>query len=178
MKFERIYITGIGGMGKTYFANELSKITGLKAYDLDDIVFKKDSYIREEDYVRDRKLNKLIERKRWIIEGSYTKQWVEPIIRNSDLVVLLRVKSSTAKKRILLRYFKNLGRKNRRKENLKDIFTMVSFVREKHHNKKAIAMKKMTNKFGRKMIVLNNKKDIRNFIENQKEVIINANQPK
>src|SRR3972149_11547628 len=103
MKYNKMFIIGIAGSGKTHLANKISKILKIKSYDLDKIVFRKKDFTRVKDLIRDEKVNKILNDKKWLIEGSYTSDWVIPIIKKSNLIVFLNVNILKAKKRLLFR---------------------------------------------------------------------------
>ena len=93
---------------------------------------------------REKKFRKISKRKKWIIEGAYSKSWTEPIIKNADLVILLDVKISTSKKRIIWRYIKRKLKKiTRDKETLKGMLELLKTLNRKDLvNKRTKAMAK------------------------------------
>ena len=91
MKVNKIYIFGLTTSGKSTLATSLSKKLKIKAYSLDDIVWKKKWTERFPKEVQKRKLRKIIVKKKWIIEGVHTHDWVKPVISKADQVIFLNI---------------------------------------------------------------------------------------
>jgi adenylate kinase family enzyme len=69
----KIHIIGASGIGKTYIATKLQKLMNSKAYDLDKIFWdqsKKKLFAREQAS-RTEKLNQVLSKEHWIVEGVY-----------------------------------------------------------------------------------------------------------
>ncbi len=167
MKLEKVFILGSAGSGKTNLAYKLSKKLKIKIFELDNIVFDLKKYIRLEESVRDKQLKTILKRKRWIIEGAYSKPWAYPIMKKADYILILDVKPIIAKKRIFLRYLKNKIVKSRRPERLKDLIELFGFI-DKSDLKIIVKKIKRINRNYKNKIVILRKKQINNFIKDLK----------
>ena len=83
----KIIILGCAGSGKTTYSRKLHEITGLPLIHLDNIWWKSDrSHISRDDF--DRKLNEILQRDEWIIDGDYSRTY-EPRFKACDTVIFL-----------------------------------------------------------------------------------------
>lgn len=165
MNYNRILIIGIAGSGKTYLANKISKILKIKEYDLDKIIFRKEDFTRVKDSTRNKRLNKILNNKKWLIGGSYTRNWIIPIIKKSDLIIFLNINHLRAKKRLLFRFIKRKIKKRQRYESLKDFFVLLKYSNKQVSKRKMNFSKRLTKKYKKKIIILKNKKEINNFLK-------------
>ncbi len=165
-KLNRIYIFGTGGAGKTRLANRLSKKLKIKTYDLDKLYFLEKYDKIQGKKKRGRLLIKISSKKKWIIEGVFSKKWVESAVKKSDLILILNFHPKIIKKRILLRYLK---RKffTRRKTNFKDTIKLLKYSK-KYEKGILLDQKKLAKKYNKKILVLKNKKQIGNLLNNIK----------
>ena len=86
MKHNKIFIIGTMGSGKTTLAERLSKELKIRHYGLDDVYYSKKYTKKRKEDVRERKLNELLKKKKWIIEGVFNN-WTEEIFKKADLVI-------------------------------------------------------------------------------------------
>ena len=83
----KIIVLGCSGSGKSTFAERLQKITKLPLYHLDNIWWKPDrTHISRDEF--DRKLDDLVNRDNWIIDGDYSRTY-EKRIAACDTVFFL-----------------------------------------------------------------------------------------
>lgn len=171
MKYNKILILGGICTGKTTLAKKISKILNIKTYEIDNIAYKRrDVHIKRLPKERDKKLKKILQRKKWILEGFYSRSWVYPIYRKADLIILLNIKLSTAKKRIMIRYLKRkfLTKKNKKiNKQLKTIVKLLKYM-GKDPKKYLKKEKRILKKFNKKPLILNNKKEIKDFVKSLK----------
>ena len=165
-QLKRIYIFGASGVGKTSFANKLSKILKIRNHDLDELYFlKKYDKVKGKEK-RDELLRKISNKKKWIIEGVFSKSWVEPAIKKADLVLILNFPTKTIRKRITLRYLK---RKffTKRKTNIKDTLKLVKYAKE-YPKKLFNKQKRLAKKYNKKVIIIKNNKEIKDLLKKLK----------
>jgi adenylate kinase family enzyme len=69
LRFRKIHIVGGPGSGKTFCANKLNLELGLVAHDLDTVFWdqSKNSYIRESEEIRDKKMAIILRNESWIV---------------------------------------------------------------------------------------------------------------
>lgn len=171
MIYKKILIVGGIGSGKTTLANKLSKKLKIKHYELDNIVYKRrDIHEKNKPQTRDKKLKSIIKRKKWIMEGFHDRYWTHSIYKKSDIVIILNIKLSTLKLRIIKRFLKrNISFKNNQKSNkkFKVMLKLLKYV-EKNPEKNFKIQKEIAKRFDKKVLILNNKKGINNFLKNLK----------
>ena len=84
---KRIIILGCCGSGKSVFAKKLNEKTGLPLYHLDNIYWNDDrTHISRYEF--DNKLEELIKKDSWIIDGNYSRTY-EIRINACDTVIFL-----------------------------------------------------------------------------------------
>jgi len=164
MKINKIFILGITASGKTTLAKKISKKTNLTHYGLDWIVYKKNWEIKHNEKTRDKKLKEIIKKKKWIIEGAYKDDWILPVIKNADLIILLQFPRHILMKRVFTRYIKNkINKKNRSKNNFKGMLGLLKYSYS-YNNHNFSAHKNMTKRHKKEVIILKNKKQIKQFL--------------
>lgn len=171
MKYNKILIVGAIGSGKTTLANKLSKMLNIKNYELDNITYKRrDIYEKYKPRIRDKKVKSILKRKKWIIEGFYSRSWTYPIYRKADIVIILNIKTPTSKRRVVKRFIKRkLSLKKTRKTNkkFKAMVKLLKYVEQ--YPKKYFKMQKQTAKrFNKNVLIISNNKEIKEFIKKTK----------
>jgi adenylate kinase family enzyme len=168
MKNNKILIVGGIGSGKTTLANKLSKKLNIKSYELDNIAYKRrDVHQKREPQTRDKKLKSILKRKKWIIEGFYSRPWTYPIYKQGDIIIILNIKLTLAKKRVIIRFLKRkfLLKKNKKiNKNFKTMLRLLKYVKKEEYNEKLNSINKITKKLSKKYIILENKKQINKFL--------------
>lgn len=88
-KYNKIILIGAAGSGKSYFAKELSKITGHSLIHLD-CEFWKPNWIKtpKEEWIE--KQNDFIKGDKWIIDGNYNSS-MELRFTAADLIIFLDI---------------------------------------------------------------------------------------
>lgn len=164
MRYKKIFILGTTGSGKSTLARQISKITNLTHYGLDWIVYKDHNAwnIKYTEKIRDKKLKKLIKKKKWIIEGAYAENWILPIIKEADLVIILQLPRHILMKRVFNRYIRN--KLNRRGDRFIDLLNLLKFS-YRYKNNSFLTHKKMAEKHKKEYIILKNNKEINKFLK-------------
>lgn len=92
-KMKKIIVIGCPGSGKSTFARRLNEITSIPLYYLDMIWHKADkTNITQDEF--DFKLNQIISKKEWIIDGNYQRT-LNTRLENCDTVFLLNMDVDT-----------------------------------------------------------------------------------
>ena len=136
----KIFISGGPGSGKTTYAKKLSAEMNIPHFDLDDIKWEHGSFNRERPKEERLKLRDKIlsENDSWIIEGVYFKDWIIPILEQSDRIIILNSSTTGRQWRIIKRFIKNkFNPKNKAsKENIITLFRLLIWSRNynKHIN--------------------------------------------
>lgn len=136
--YNKIYIIGPVGSGKTTLSEILSKKYNIKKYELDKIVWDDDNgnIKRSDDEVK-RIFNKIISGKSWIIEDVGRKKFIDGI-RKSDIVYYINLSKFVIYKRCICRWMKQkIGfEKYNYNPTLKGLFDMLMWARDDIRNKK------------------------------------------
>lgn len=83
----RIIILGCSGSGKSAFARELQRLTGLPLIHLDKVWWRPDrTHISRDEF--DRRLEAILRGEKWIVDGDYSRTY-EPRFSACDTVVFL-----------------------------------------------------------------------------------------
>jgi len=169
-KLDRIYILGTVGSGKSSLAKRLSKLLGASHYDLDNLVWTKTLRKKFSEKTRDKKFNNLIKKRKWVIEGAYSRKWIEKGIKKSNLIILLK----PSFKKLLFRITKRFLRRKscgRNWESWKDYVGLLNAGKD--YNKKGADTgyyrhKKMIDKHNVNFVVIKNNRQLKEFLNNLK----------
>ncbi|MFC7321530.1 AAA family ATPase [Halobacillus campisalis] len=105
---KKIHIIGSVGSGKTTLAKELSSKLGMPHYELDNVVWIRQSSgdIRRTEREREEYLNRIIKSESWVIEGVHNEEWVKDCFQTADLIIFLDPPYATRIYRITKRFIK------------------------------------------------------------------------
>lgn len=122
---ERICIIGGCGTGKTTLAENLGKELKLPVYHIDAIHHLNDWKIRDKEE-RDKIITEIVNRKKWIIDGTYRSTLQQRLIK-SDFIIYLDYSSIAQIKGILGRFIKNHGQEKKDIPGCKEQMTWKFF---------------------------------------------------
>ena len=83
----KIIVLGPSGAGKSEFSRKLNKILNIPIYHLDNIFWKEDKTHIDRDLF-DLRLNEIINKDKWIIDGDYSRTY-EIRFKNADTIFFL-----------------------------------------------------------------------------------------
>lgn len=168
MKIDVSKILIIGGIcsGKTTLARKLSKELKAKNYELDNIFYKRrDVHEREKPKLRNQKVKSILKKKKWIIEGFYFLPWTHSIYRQADMVIILNVKTSISKNRLIRRFIKrklSFSNDNTNKK-FKTMTKLIKYIDE-YPKKYFLQQKETAEAFNKNVLILKDNKDVKQFL--------------
>jgi len=171
MKYNKILIVGAIGSGKTTLASKLSKRFKIKNYELDNIAYKRrQTYEKYKPKERDKKAKSILKKKRWIMEGFYYRSWTHPIYRKADIVIILNIKTSLSKRRVIRRFIKRKLSPRKYKNTNRKLKAMIKLLKyvEQYPKKYFQKQKKVAKKFNKNVVILTNKREINKFFKGLK----------
>ncbi len=177
-KLNKIYIMSAVASGKTTLARKISHHIHIQHYNLDDIYWKRKYDLHYSDKECRKRLEKLVRKKEWIIEGTFSR-WIEPAIKKAQLVIYLDLPFNILAYRLIKRFIiKKMKNPRKSPDKLKDHVVMLKenyeFTSRKHmqKNKEAWAYIKrnllasLIEKYKTPYIHLKTMKEIRQFVNN------------
>ena len=149
--YNRIYIIGPVGSGKTTLSKILSKKLNIKNYELDKIVWDDDNgNIKRTDDEINKMFNEIINNKSWIIEDVGRKKFIDGI-KKADITYYIDLPTITIYKRCITRWLKQkLGKeKYNYKPTLKSLIEMLNWAKQdiKNKNEKVEYIKNNSKKY-------------------------------
>ena len=136
--YNKIYIIGPVGSGKTTLSKILSKKYNIERYELDKVVWDDDNgNIKRTDEEIKILFNKIIASRSWIIEDVGRKKFVDGI-KKADITYYIDLPKYTIYKRCISRWVKQkIGmEKYNYKPTLKSLFEMLKWAKQDVKNKK------------------------------------------
>lgn len=166
VKFKKIHIIGSVGSGKTYLAGFLSKRLSIPFYQLDNVVWERTigGDIRNSIEERDRLLEEIINREKWIIEGAH-HEWVLKSFDSSDLIIYISASKWRRDLRGITRFIKQkLGlEKGNFKQTIKSLFQHFKWNKDYDKEKKPEIFNMLIPYMEKVMIIKSNKEVIHNI---------------
>ena len=161
-KEENIYVLGGTGAGKTYATSLINKLTDYFVINLDNIYWK-DNFLTQNSVqeIKDTLSKIMQENSKFIVEGSYLDDWIYDAFDRCDKIFILKVDYKLQRKRVLLRFIKRKLKieKCDYKESLKSIKSLLSWLKGYSKNLDEF-VEKSKEKYGDKMIILDNSNDL------------------
>lgn len=164
---KKISIIGGSGTGKTTLTNNLGKDLNLPIYHIDGIHHKENWEIRDKKE-RDKIILEIVERDRWIIDGTYTST-LRQRLDKAELIIYLDYSTISQLKGILGRYIKNHGKEKEEIPGCKERISLEFFLWVLHwrKNKRSQIIEEI-NKVGKKeILVFKNRKDLNKWYYNK-----------
>lgn len=169
----KIYIIGGLASGKSYFAKKLSEKTGIGYFGMDQIVFKDSPDDEERGHEeRDTIFEETVTKEKWILEGTFTEDWVLSGLTMSSQIIYL----DTPPLKRLCRFIKRTWREGLCKQSeLLGRVKLVLGLRYKELDRTSSGYKKLLEPFKDKVITLKSSirsnKELEDFIEKQEVVL-------
>lgn len=168
-ELNKIYILGHSGSGTSFLAEKVSKKLDISAYDMDDVRFiKKFTNVRTKPQ-RKKLVNKIIKKKRWIIDARGT-DWDRHAMLEADLVVWLKTPPYKRVLRIFKRYFRRKGNKEM-EEKFLDQFSLAKYSLSYPFSKRATGLKPVREFLEKNELnptIIRNNRQLNKFLENLK----------
>jgi adenylate kinase family enzyme len=165
---KKIIILGGCGHGKTHLAKQISNITKISCYDLDKVTFNEKFTGKVSDSLRDKRLKSILKNKKWIIEGPYAGKWINPAIKKSDLIIVLKINPLIATKRVISRFIKiKLGKNKDRNWSIAELPRIIKYAYGYVYDYYPKHIK-IVKDFNKRYIILKNKNQIDKFLSKLK----------
>ena len=162
----RICILGASGTGKTHLAYALASLLDIPVVDLDDIIFiRKYDIVRPKDKRREL-LRRRLKSKKWIIAGMLSS-WNSAMLPLADRIIILRERFVVEAVRIVRRYFQRKVFARERRESLRGLIAFLIKDYRTYHGSQAPkgrALRNIQRKYRRKVIFLDSKREVGEFI--------------
>ena len=145
---KKIYIIGNGGSGKTTLAHFLSKDLFMPHLELDDIywdnVQKKAYNVKRNEEERGTLLSEFLKENQngWIIDGVYEKEWIDPILKEVDKVIILMPNFWLSEWRCIKRDFIN-WMNGKRTGGLMSLYRLLKWNKRYRYQKLPIFIQKL-----------------------------------
>lgn len=155
----KIYVIGGSGNGKSFLGKKISEKTGISNFDLDDL------HLNSSPKERDEELKKILNFDKWVIDGTYTENWIIPILEKSDFIVWLDMPAWLK----LFRFFKRTLKGERGGFN--DFYgraLLVAGFRYKEFDRSRACYAKLLEPFKSKTVVLKTKREVKDFVAQEK----------
>ncbi len=164
--YERIFIFGATGSGKTTLANYLSKKFDLLHYTTDKLIYTGETWDKKyPEKVRDAKVKKISKEKKWVVEGVHRGEWIYPMFKKCNFVIILAIPRIKLIKRVLLREFKRFLNKVYPRKSIFDIPKLIKYAYI-YKNDNFVAHKKLVCEYKKEYVILRSEEEIKEFLAN------------
>ena len=163
---KKIYITGGLSSGKSFFAKKLSEKTGIEYFGMDQIVFKESEFEERGEEERNAIFENIVNMESWILEGTFTEDWVVPGLKMSSQIIYL----DTPPLKRFYRFIKRTWPEGIFKQS--DLFGRVTLVlgfRYKEWDRTVSGYRKLLEPFKDKLVTLISNKEVEDFISAHEE---------
>jgi len=165
MKYNKIWIFGAVGSGKTTLARKISKKIKIQFYSTDDFVYKVRWSKKCSKEEKEKMTRKASSKASWIIEGVHAGEWILPSIKKADIIVFLMISKPRLFKQVIKR---NKDRKKTPEaENFLDLMKMLWWVMV-HRKNYYLKYRNIARDHKKQFIILKNKKQVNDFLKELK----------
>lgn len=164
-RFNKIYIIGVVGSGKTTLAAHLSKQLDIPYYSLDNLIYDDNNIKRKNEEV-EKLFSQILSKNNFIIE-DVGRGIFNDGIKKVDVIIYLDIKKRIIKRRIFTRWLKQKFKieKTNYKPDIKMLKLLYKWVREDiNKTEEKISFIKSLNK----NVIILNEKDLNSYIIEKK----------
>lgn len=160
----KTYIIGGGRSGKSFLAGQIYKKTGMRHYDLDDVVFIEIGRVERDELSRNKELDKILLSDSWIIEGAYAEEWIVSALNDADIIIWLDTPVTVK----LLRFFKKIIADGiNSPKNFYARGKLVAGLKHKEWDRSRQCYRRLLEPFKEKTIILKSKREINKFLSSR-----------
>lgn len=160
MWLKKIYIIGSSRSGKSFLAEQISKNTGIRHYDLDNIVFIEVGKKERSAEQRNEELKRIILLDSWILEGVFTEDWVIPALKKADKIIWIEAP-------ILVKLFRFFKKALSQKNGFKDFYGRILValgIKYKNFNRTRSRYEELLKPFKNNVLNIKKRKEIRKIV--------------
>ena len=163
----RISVIGGSGTGKTTLTSNLGNKLNLPIYHIDGIHHLKNWEIRDKSE-RDAIILDLIEKEKWIIDGTY-RATLEKRLKKSDLVIFLDFSTFAQIRGVLKRYFTNPGKEKYEIPGCNEKLSLkfLLFVWNWRKEKRSFILENLNKIDSKKVIIFKNRRQLNKWFEKE-----------
>lgn len=167
MQLKKIHIIGGPGSGKSYMAKLISNKMNIKNYDLDNIFWDNSSDTfgtKADTKTRDEKLNDILLKESWIIEGVYYS-WLSDSFDKANIIIVLKTNVYIRDYRIIKRFLmRKMGLTPRnKKETLKGLLNLLKW-NHKYDKRNMVQAEEIIDQYVDKKLLINSSREMRAFL--------------
>ncbi len=166
----KIAVIGSGGSGKSTFSRKLGNILNLPVYHLD-TVYWNPGWIEKAKDKLESVVRELADNDQWIIDGNY-RSTMDIRLNSADTIIFLNMSTLLCTYRIIKRRFIFKGKKRPdMTEGCEEKLDLefVKWVLKFNKNERPKILEKLKNYEDKKIIVLNNLREVDELLKNLKE---------
>jgi adenylate kinase family enzyme len=156
----RILILGPGGSGKTTLAKKISTIAKLHYKSIDELRYMKGFRRSYPPEVIKYNISKFIKRKNWITDNVYNENYMIPVLKRANLIIVLKLSR--------LKLLHRVVRRELKRSSFRTLLKLVYWAQKfkKHNETKHLDL---STKLKKKIIILGNNNDIEKFLDSLKK---------
>lgn len=163
---KKIIVIGCGGAGKSTFSRKISKKFNIPVYHLDKLFWNK-GWVETPKEKFDSDIKKILNRDKWIIDGNYLRT-LDMRAEKADTIIFINMPTYLCLYRIIKRrlMYRGKSRPDMAEECPEGIdFDFFKWVLTYNKKIKPTILTKLKSYKNKEIIIFNNKKDIKDFIE-------------